>query len=85
MGITFDGSINFGAILNAAVLLVGFVVAFTRIGGRIDLLALRIEEIEKIITDTKTYDRRITTLEERVTNQAARIEDLKRSPRGNHA
>jgi len=80
MGLSFDGSINFGAILNAAVLLVGFVVAFTRIGGRIDILVLRIEEIEKIITDTKTYDRRITTLEERVTNQASRIDDLKRSP-----
>lgn len=84
MGLSFDGSINAGALLNAAVLLVGFVVAFTRLGGRIDILALRIEEVEKIITDNKTHDRRITTLEERVTNQASRIDEIRKT-RSGHA
>lgn len=81
MGITFDGSLNLGAVLNAFVLLIGFVVAFTRIGGRIDLLALRIEEIEKILSDSKGFDRRITTLEERVTNQSTRIDELRKTGR----
>lgn len=44
---TFDPTITSGAVLNAIVLLVGFVVAFTRIGGRIDLLAQRLKAVEE--------------------------------------
>src|SRR4051812_43293248 len=73
MGITFDGSITLGAIINAAALLVGFVVAFTRIGGRIDLLALRVEGLEKAISNTEGIDNRQATIEERVNNHVSLI------------
>jgi len=65
---TFDPTITFGAIINAAVLLIGFVVAFTKIGGRIDLLAQRVEAMELSLNDHKDFDRRLTTTEERLTN-----------------
>jgi hypothetical protein len=65
---TFDPSITMGAILNAGVLLVGFVVAFTRIGGRLDMLSQRIEAMEEAVRDHRDFDRRLTTTEERLTN-----------------
>lgn len=65
---TFDPSITLGAILNAGVLLVGFVVAFTRIGGRIDLLAQRMEAVEKKIDASSDQEKRLSIMEERVTN-----------------
>lgn len=71
MGIVWDGTINPGSVLNAVVLLVGFVVAFTRIGGRLDLLSLRVQGIEKALTNTEGIDKRLATLEERVTNHVA--------------
>jgi hypothetical protein len=65
---TFDPTITFGAVLNAAVLLIGFVGAFYRIGGRIDLLAQRMESVERSLENHADTDRRLTTLEERITN-----------------
>jgi len=65
---TFDPSITMGAVLNAGVLLVGFVVAFTRIGGRIDLLAQRMQAVETSLEKSADTDKRLTTLEERLTN-----------------
>ncbi len=70
---TIDPSISFGAILNAAVLLVGFVVAFTRIGGRLDLLSMRLGTLEGAITAAGDHDNRLATLEERVTNHGAML------------
>lgn len=64
----FDPTITSGAILNAAVLLVGFVVAFTRIGGRIDLLAQRLKTVEEALKKLSDDGTRIAILEERVTN-----------------
>lgn len=70
---TFDPTISFGAILNAAVLLVGFVVAFTRIGGRIDLLAQRLKAVEDTLKDTRDFEKRLTINEERITNHGRSI------------
>ena len=70
---TFDPSISFGALLNAAVLLVGFVVAFTRIGGRIDLLAQRLKAVEDTLKDTRDFEKRLTINEERITNHGRSI------------
>jgi len=47
--VTFDPTITFGAIVNALVLLVGFAIAFTRIGGRIDLLSQRLTAVEEAL------------------------------------
>jgi hypothetical protein len=75
---TFDPSISTGAILNAIVLLVGFVVAFTRIGGRIDLLSMRMGSLEKAITASVDHDKRITILEERATNHGTMLSTAQR-------
>ncbi len=82
---TFDPTITSGSVLNAIVLLVGFVVAFTRIGGRIDLLAQRLKAVEEAIKEQSNNNTRISILEERVTNHGkmiatnqAILEDLRR-------
>ncbi len=75
---TIDPTLSFGAILNAAVLLVGFVVAFTRIGGRIDLLTLRMASVEKSREAKSDFDKRISTLEERVTNHVTMLTTAQR-------
>jgi len=70
---TFDPTISWGAVLNAVVLFVGFVVAFTRIGGRIDLLAQRLKAVEEAIKNHSDNNTRIAILEERVTNHGKMI------------
>ena len=77
---TFDPSITLGALLNAGVLLVGFVVAFTRIGGRIDLVDQSVESIketlsiiQRTIADIAAHDKRIAIVEERLNNHAQMI------------
>jgi hypothetical protein len=70
---TFDPTITSGALLNAAVLLVGFAVAFARIGGRIDLLAQRLKAVEEAIKEQSNNNTRIAILEERVTNHGKMI------------
>ncbi len=75
---TFDPSITLGAVLNAVVLLVGFVVAFTRIGGRIDLLAQRLASVEKKLDTAADHDKRVSILEERVTNHVQMLTTTQR-------
>ncbi len=75
---TFDPSITLGAVLNACVLLVGFVVAFTRIGGRIDLLSLRLGSVEEALKNSKGVDSRIATVEERLTNHVSMLTTAQR-------
>jgi hypothetical protein len=70
---TFDPTISFGAILNAVVLLIGFVVAFTRLGGRIDLMSLRMVAVEEAVKGARTSDTRLVILEERVTNHGTTL------------
>lgn len=75
---TFDPSITLGALLNAGVLLIGFVVAFTRIGGRIDLLSLRLGSVEEALKNAKGVDSRIATVEERLTNHVSMLTTAQR-------
>ena len=70
---TFNPEITYGAILNAVVLLIGFVGAFTRIGGRIDLLSQRLGSVETAIKDTRDFEKRLTINEERITNHGRSI------------
>jgi hypothetical protein len=76
--VVFDPTISFGAILNAVALLVGIVVAFTRIGGRIDLLSMRLEAVEEAIKISRKVDSRLGILEERVTNHGTTIATAQR-------
>ena len=75
---TFDPSITLGAILNAAVLLVGFVVAFTRIGGRIDLLSLRLVSVEETVKGSSSTDKRLAIVEERQVNHGTNLTTVQR-------
>lgn len=70
---TLDPTITYGAIFNALVLLIGFVGAFYRIGGRIDLLASRMQAVEKSLDASSDTDKRLATLEERITNHVAML------------
>ena len=69
----FDPTITFGAVLNAGVLLVGFVVAFTRIGGRIDLLAQRVGAMEETIKTSSGMATRVAIVETQQAAQASTI------------
>ena len=69
----FDPTLNWGAILNASILVAGFIVAFTRIGGRIDLLSLRLKAVEDAIKCHSDNNTRLSILEERVTNHGKMI------------
>lgn len=60
-----DPTISVGALLNAAVLFVGFVVAFTRIGGRIDLLSQRLTSVEEILNRQVDITTRVAITETR--------------------
>jgi len=60
---TVDPTISLGAILNALVLLVGFAVAFTKIGGRIDLLTKRVGALEDRLKESGNVDKRIAVIE----------------------
>lgn len=73
---TFNPEITLGAILNALVLLVGFVGAFVRIGGRIDILAIRIKAVEDTLKDSRDFDKRLTINEERITNHGRTLTTL---------
>jgi hypothetical protein len=68
MSITFDPTITLTGLINAGVLLIGFVGTLNRISGRIDLLAQRVKGVETMVKDTQGIDKRLTTIEERVTN-----------------
>src|SRR6188768_2527624 len=83
--VTFDPTIGWGAILNSFILITGFIVAFTRIGGRIDLMSLRLKAVEDAIKCHSDNNTRISILEERVTTHSKMIainqgviEDLRR-------
>lgn len=70
---TFDPTISWGAILNAFVLLAGFIAAFTRIGGLIGLMTLRLERLEKAVEKLADNNTRLALVEERVTNHSKMI------------
>jgi len=73
IGMTVDPTITFGALLNALVLLVGFAVAFTRIGGRIDLLSQRVKTLEETIKSHRDTGERLTALETRQTTHGSML------------
>ena len=69
----FDPTISWGAAIEIAVLLVGFIAAFTRIGGLIGLMTLRLERLEKAVEKLADNNTRLAILEERVTNHSKMI------------
>lgn len=66
---TLDPTITFGALLNAIVFIVGFTVAFTKIGGRIDLLAQRLGAVEATLLHQRDVAERLGIIEARQSSQ----------------
>jgi len=75
---TFDPSITLGALLNAVALLIGFVGAFVRIGGRIDLLSQRLLAVENTLVDKRDHEKRLSIAEERLANHGSALATLQR-------
>jgi len=67
-----------GAVLQSVVLLIGFVVAFTRVGGRIDLLSQRMKAVEEAVKSNADFDKRLATMEERLTNHVRMLTTAQR-------
>jgi hypothetical protein len=61
----FDGTITMGAVINALVLIVGFTIAFTRLGNRIDLLNQRLTAVENYMREARDTNARIAVIETR--------------------
>lgn len=83
---SIDPTITFGALLNALVLLIGFTVAFTKIGGRIDLLSLRLAAVEEAFNRQRGESERIAIMETRQVTHGQMIvavqEDIRDMKRG---
>lgn len=60
---TLDMTVSLGSMLNAAALLIGFVVAFTKINGRIDLLAQRLGSVEETLKASRAAAERMAVME----------------------
>jgi hypothetical protein len=77
MALTFDWSLNLSAVINAGVLIIGFVGTFHRLGSRMDLLTYRLKTLEETVRETRDIDTRLTTVEERVNNHGRDIRDVR--------
>jgi hypothetical protein len=80
-----DLSVSLGALLNAAAIVVGFAIAFTRIGGRIDLLAQRLGSVEDTLKADRDKSERIAVIEtlqathaQMIASAQTEITDMKR-------
>jgi hypothetical protein len=62
---TIDTTVTLGALLNAFVILAGFIVAFVRVGGRLDLLSQRIQGLEHAVSNNTDLAARVARAEER--------------------
>lgn len=60
---TFDPTLSLGTLVNAVVLLIGFVIAFARIGGRIDLLSQRLSAVEEALKAFGNVTARLAVIE----------------------
>lgn len=71
-----DPTITFGAILNASALMIGFVIAFTKIGGRIDLLSQRVAAVEETLKHNRDVNERMAVIETRQVTHGQLIVNL---------
>lgn len=75
---TLDLSINIGAIINASVLLIGFVGAFYGIRGSIDLLAQRLSAVEEAVKESRDIRSTIAIMGERLSNHGTMLSTAQR-------
>lgn len=82
---TIDTTVNLGNIVTALLAMIGFVVAFTRMGGRIDLLSQRVKAMEEILKGQGDLATRVAIIETRqathgqmIANAQKDVSDLRR-------
>ncbi|MEO6381993.1 MAG: hypothetical protein ABIO35_08345 [Nitrobacter sp.] len=75
---TFDPTVSFGAMLQAAALLIGFIFAFSRLGNRIDLLSQRLAAVEETLKSSRDVGQRIAIIETRQATHGQMIAALQR-------
>lgn len=80
-----DTTINLGNVATALIALVGFVIAFTKMGGRLDLLTLRIKAVEEALKSQSDVVTRVAIIETRqaaqdqlIATQGKEMSDLRR-------
>lgn len=60
-----DTTINLGNIVTALIALIGFAVAFTKMGGRIDMLTQRVKAVEETLNRQSDVGTRVAIIETR--------------------
>jgi hypothetical protein len=60
-----DTTVNLGNILTALIAAIGFAVAFTKMGGRIDLLTQRVKGVEDALKGQGDLGTRVAVIEVR--------------------
>ena len=77
----FDTTVTLGALINAGVLIIGFTIAFTRLGGRIDLLTQRVGAVEEYMRQARDFSSRIAVIETRQGTHGQMITNLQQDMR----
>jgi hypothetical protein len=79
-----DTTVNLGNILTALIAAIGFAVAFTKMGGRIDLLTQRVKGVEDALKGQGDLGTRVAVIEVRqashgqlIANQQSEISELR--------
>lgn len=82
---TLDTTINVGNLLTALLAVIGFAIAFTKMGGRIDLLSQRVKAMEESLKHQGDLHTRIAIIETRqathgqlIATQQNEVYDLRR-------
>jgi hypothetical protein len=81
---TIDTTVNLGNILTALIAVIGFVIAFTKMGGRIYLLTQRVKGVEDVLKGQGDLGTRVAVIETRqamhgqlIANQQTEISELR--------
>lgn len=75
---TIDTTINLGNLLTALLAIVAFVISFTKMGGRIDLLSQRVKAMEDAIKGHGDIGTRVAVMEARQATNSDQIATLQK-------
>ena len=75
---TLDLTVNLGNILVALFAIISFAIAFTKIGGRIDLLTQRVASMEETVKGHRDINTRVAVIETRQASNTELIATLQK-------
>ncbi len=73
---TIDTTLNLGNIITAIIAIVAFAVAFTKLGGRIDLLTQRVKAVADALNSHGDIHTRVAVLESQHATQGTLVANL---------